>query len=191
MECFCSKNNYFLMHLSGSFAQGRRCKSVTTLGDVGLKHDYLNHMAVFLHVVKQQAQPLPKIAGSPCIDVPSGNLNLDGCMHTKSNSQMITPNEQETLVCHMNSNTFCTTSEAWMGADHCEWIIDNICIYIYIYICFNVHKKKRRPTRLFPNQPRVANYARSRKEGGEEMGVDGVKGGSCPLEVPAKLKPGE
>ena len=38
-----------------------------------------------------------------------------------------------------------------------------------------------RPTRLFPNQPRMANYARSMKEGGGGMGVDGGKGGSCPL----------
>ena len=45
--------------------------------------------------------------------------------------------------------------------------------------------------RLFPNQQRMANYAHStgsRKEEGGGMGVDGVKGGSCPLEGPAKLE---
>ena len=41
-----------------------------------------------------------------------------------------------------------------------------------IYRRFNVHKKKCRPTRLFPNQPRMANCARSMKEGG---GGDGSK----------------
>ena len=50
--------------------------------------------------------------------------------------------------------------------------------FTFIYRLFN--EKKWRPTRLFPNQPRMANYARSMKKGGGGMGVDGGKGGSCP-----------
>ena len=36
----------------------------------------------------------------------------------------------------------------------------------------------------------MANYARSMKEGGGGMGVDGGKGGSCPLEGAVKMKCG-
>ena len=69
--------------------------------------------------------------------------------------------------------------------DCVKWLCTTVKKHPHISRRFNVLNKKRRSTRLFPNQPRMANYARSRKEGGGGMGVDGVKGGSCQLEGPA------
>ena len=49
-----------------------------------------------------------------------------------------------------------------------------IIAHSYIYRLFNVNKKKWRPKGHFPNQPKMANYARSITRGEpERMGVDG------------------
>ena len=52
--------------------------------------------------------------------------------------------------------------------------IDVLLRYIYIYRLFNVNKKKWRPKGRFPNQLKMANYARSIARA-ERMGVDGIK----------------
>ena len=57
----------------------------------------------------------------------------------------------------------------------------------HIYILFNVNKKKWGPKGRFPNQPKMANYARSIARG-EGMGVDGVKGCSCPVAGPGRRR---
>ena len=63
------------------------------------------------------------------------------------------------------------------------------CGVANIYRLFNVNKTKWRPKGRFPNQPKMANYARSIARG-ERMGVDGVKGCSSPVDGPGRRRSG-